>query len=252
VRQRRRSRAAGGLTGSEWLTTYSDMVTLVLCFFVMLYAFSSLDVIKFQRALISLQGALGILPGGQTLSPEPMQQTGPGPQFRMIFVPDMEQMEAVQAEIEQVLREVGMEDAVVTQIEERGLVVRFTERALFDSGRADIRPDARLVLERIAGVIGQIPNHVRVEGHTDNRPINTYRFPTNWELSTARATAVIRHFIEVHGLDPLRLSAAGYGEYRPIADNATPEGRQLNRRVDIVILFQGQSRWEPSAGGDRQ
>lgn len=232
------------------MTTYSDMVTLVLCFFVLLYTFSTLDVLKFQQALVSLQGALGILPGGQTVTAEPFQHQGSGAHQRLIFVPDVAQMEAVQLEIEQVLDEVGMADAVITRIEERGLVVRFTDSALFDSGRADIRPDSRLVLDRVSEVIGRIPNQVRIEGHTDNRPINTLRFPTNWELSTARATAVIRHFIERHGLDPERLSAAGYGEYRPIADNATPEGRQQNRRVDIVILFIGESRWEPAVGGD--
>jgi len=238
------------MTGSSWLTTYSDMVTLVLCFFVLLYTFSTLDVLKFQQALVSLQGALGILPGGRTVAEEPLQQAASGAPPRMIFVPDLAQMEAVQAEIEQVLDELGMAGSVVTRIEERGLVVRFTDSALFDSGRADIRPDSRLILDRISEVIGQIPNQVRIEGHTDSRPINTLRFPTNWELSTARATAVIRHFVEGHGLDPERLSAAGYGEYRPIADNTTPEGRQQNRRVDIVILFIGESRWEPAVGGD--
>ena len=115
-------------------------------------------------------------------------------------------------------------------------MVRLADRVLFDLGKADLRPDARRVLDALAGVLAELPNPVRVEGHTDDLPINNERFPSNWELSTARATTVVRYFIEHHGMDPRRFSAAGYGEYHPLVPNTSAANRQKNRRVDVVIM----------------
>ena len=107
---------------------------------------------------------------------------------------------------------------------------------MFDLGQADLKPEALEILDHLAEVLKQIPNPVRVEGHTDNWPINNERFPSNWELSTARATNVVRQLIEEHGLDPSSFRPRGYGEYRPLAPNDTEDNRALNRRVDIVLL----------------
>ena len=106
---------------------------------------------------------------------------------------------------------------------------------MFDSGSAQIRPEFTPILEKIAEELMKIPNDIRIEGHTDNRPIHTPMFPSNWELSAARATSVLR-FLVKKGIDPSRLSAVGYGEFRPVASNDTPEGRAKNRRVEILIL----------------
>ena len=169
---------------------------------------------------------------------------------RWVFVPDLRQMREIEERIRRVLSEGDLEGAVETRIEERGLVVRLAGRILFDSGEATLRPDGREALDRLAGVLAGLPNHLRVEAHTDERPINTDRFPSSWELSTARAAAIVRYLITEHGIAPGRLSAAGCGAYRPVASSAAAEERQLNGRVDIVILFLGASRWEPVRGGE--
>jgi len=114
-------------------------------------------------------------------------------------------------------------------------MIHLPEFLFFASGEAAIRPESRPLLDKLAGILRRIPNPVAVEGHTDNRPIHTPQFPSNWELSTYRATALVRYFIEQHRLDPARFAAAGYGEYAPVADNGDEKGRRLNRRVDIII-----------------
>jgi len=125
------------------------------------------------------------------------------------------------------------------ELDARGLLLRFKENVLFDSGKADLKPDAMKILSFLGKVLNQpefAERYMRVEGHTDNVPIRTVRFPSNWELSTGRASSVIRYYIENSQLRPDRFTASGYGEYYPVANNDTPEGRALNRRVDIVIL----------------
>jgi chemotaxis protein MotB len=154
-----------------------------------------------------------------------------------------EALEKMRAENERIKEE--FQDYVVkSEIEvyeaKKGLVISFIDRVLFDSGRAEIKSQAHSVLEKVAQIIKGYPNRpVLIEGHTDNVPIGPRlksRYQTNWELSTARAVAVLRYLIEKHNLPPEQLTAAGYGEYHPIADNESKEGRQKNRRVEIVIM----------------
>lgn len=229
-----------------WMVTYSDMVTLLLAFFVLLFSFSSVDAKKFQQVVISMRGALGVLEGSPSSSPDSLLDTSGMMEALGEHVADLQQMGQVESELRRTLDRLGLEQSVALTYEERGLVVRFMEGVLFDTGRADIRPDAVPVLEELAQTLVGLPNHIRVEGHTDNVPIRTARFPSNWELSVNRATSVIRYFLEHHeGFSPKRLSAAGYGEYRPIADNDTAPGRQQNRRVDIVVLYLSETGMEP-------
>lgn len=124
------------------------------------------------------------------------------------------------------------------ELTERGLVVTLLDRVLFDSGQAELRADGQQVLGKVAGVVQhQLPDApIAVEGHTDNEPIQHSGWPSNWELSTARATSVIHYLIDQQGMAPARLRAVGYGEHHPVADNATAAGRQRNRRVEVVIL----------------
>lgn len=150
-------------------------------------------------------------------------------------------METFQAD----LREAGLTGEVGLGVEERGIVFRFQDSVLFDVGKADLRPEAREILTKVGGLLKKVSNQIRVEGFTDNLPISTERFPSNWELSTARATTVVRFFIEELNIDPKRLEAAGYGEYHPIASNDDAAGRQKNRRVDIVLLRPSLSALEP-------
>ncbi len=125
---------------------------------------------------------------------------------------------------------------ITTRETRRGILIRLENEVLFDSGKADIKPAAIQSLDKIAEILKDIPNSIRVEGHTDNIPINTERFPSNWELSTQRALAVVSYLIEKVGIDPARLSAAGYGESRPLVANDSAAARARNRRVEILVV----------------
>ncbi|NLY56855.1 MAG: OmpA family protein, partial [Firmicutes bacterium] len=149
-------------------------------------------------------------------------------------------------DIQSFLIEEGIADMVEAVLEERGVIIRFRDSVLFDTGRADIRPDGARIIDTIATYLVRIPNHVRIEGHADNVPIRNARYPSNWELSTARATSVIRYLLTKTDISPERLSAAGYGEYRPVAPNDTPENRARNRRVDLVLLRLDLNALEPN------
>ena len=131
-------------------------------------------------------------------------------------------------------------------LQERGLVIRVSDQFFFHTGEAAIRPDVLPFLKVLGQTLQGMDNSIRIEGHTDNVPINTVQFPSNWELSTARATTIIRYFITNFQFDPQKLSAAGYGEYRPVAANDTSEGRDQNRRVDVVILNSQEKKNEPA------
>lgn len=218
---------------AQWLVTYSDMVTLLLCFFVLLMSFSTVSHDKFQAILLSLQDVFGIFERGKSVDPDEM--FGGGSYLETQRFTDLA------VSIREYVRRTQLEGRVRVGVDERGLTISFVDGVLFDLGKADLREDAKEILNSIVTMLLDIPNQICVEGHTDNLPINTERFPSNWELSTARASAVIRYFIENFDFDPMRLSAAGYGEYRPVASNDTPEGRSLNRRVDIVILRGSES-----------
>ena len=236
-RRHRRQAQSGAAGAPAWMVTYSDLVTQLLAFFVILFSISSIDVQRFQLLLSAFRGSVGVLEGGVSLERRPLVGNPP-----ISVVPTLqytqarEQMQAVFQELGRLLEEGGMDGSVQLVPEERGLVVRFADRVLFDLGRAELRPEARRVLDTVAGVLEPLPNPVRVEGHTDDLPIRNERFPSNWELSTARATTVVRYLIERHGFAPSRLSAAGYGEYHPLVPNDSEAARQRNRRVDLVVL----------------
>lgn len=233
--------ARNAVPEGTWMTTYSDTITLLLCFFVLLFSFSNLDVKKFSAMLASFQGAIGILDGGVTLTNDQNAFGGIGVMDDVI--PDFwhepedgRDAAAIYDELSQIIADERLEGDVQVSVEERGIVVRFAEKVLFDLGKADLKPEYQEVLKQFAAAILPWESPIRVEGHTDNLPINTPEFPSNWELSVRRATTVVRFLIE-QGIDPKLLSAVGYGEYQPIASNLTEEGRAQNRRVDIVLLW---------------
>jgi chemotaxis protein MotB len=152
------------------------------------------------------------------------------------------------AELRKTFADIAEGDFGVASVEvdatSRGLVLSLPEAGSFPPGRADLTPEAELVMLTIADALGRLPNLVRVEGHTDDRPINTPLFSSNWDLSTARATRVVQLLTGEGGLDPRRLSAAGYAEFRPRVPNVSPDARARNRRVDIVVLDQASARAE--------
>ena len=141
------------------------------------------------------------------------------------------------------------EHQVSVGMDERGLVITFLAEILFDSGKAKIRPDAQPILDKVTRVLQQelVKQPIGIEGHTDNDPIKHSGWKSNWELSTARATSVLHYLVDERRLEPTRVSAIGYGEYRPVASNDTPEGKQQNRRVEVVVLPQTLAKVKPSA-----
>ena len=222
---------------SSWLTTYSDLVTLLLCFFVMLFAFSNLDVKKFQGIMAYFQGSRGVLDGSN-----------------VIEIPDLRDQEEIDLEelksaLEEYATSSNLEEEITVSIDERGLIIRFMDRVLFDPGKAELKPEAREILDTVAEILQRDEfkdKAIKVEGHADTTPVSPKDgFPTNWELSTARATNVLRYLVEQRGIEGERISASGYSYYRPIAPNDTKENKAKNRRVDIVILKSSQEKYEP-------
>lgn len=235
---RKRQRDDSSPSGS-WLTTYSDMMSLLLAFFVLLFAFSSIDENKFSTVMSAFQVYLGVFSEGSglldQLDPMPLDYSDVGKRQLQELFEDLSELVAAE----------GL-TGVHLDLQERGLVVRFAEQVFFDLGEATLKPEAVAALRKLAGTLKGLPNPIRVEGHTDNLPIKTARFPSNWELSVHRATNVVRFLIEEEGFDPQKLSAAGYSEYRPIHPNDTAENRAMNRRVDIVILNVDLWDYEPN------
>lgn len=216
-----------------WMTTFGDMMTLLLVFFVLLYSFSSMDVEKFQGFISALQSQLGILQGGKTITENPNIDAGT---LGDDYAQAPQNIQQIMRELDNYIESNGLGERVNVENKRKGLVISLTGEILYEQGRADIREQGIEVLAMISDILKGIPNDIMIEGHTDNLPIRTDEFPSNWELSTARAVNVIKFLIEERDFDPARLSAAGYSEYRPVADNNTAESRAENRRVEVVVL----------------
>lgn len=239
---RRRGHGGGHSSHERWLLTYADMITLLLALFIVMFAMSSLDVKKYTVLAKVLASSFNPVTNG---SPSVLSQS----QDPLDHIGSQPIMDGGNPEYKELLKDMGAIRDRITQhngveaskgvsmsITERGLVVSLANSSFFEAGDATLRPEAYKTLRTIAGNLAFEKRNIMVEGHTDNTPIRTSRFPSNWELSTSRATTVVRTLITDFHLSPKRLSAAGYGEYYPVASNATEEGRAKNRRVDIVIL----------------
>ncbi len=228
-----------------WMSTYGDMVTLLLCFFVLLFAMSTIDVAKFQALVASAQGTPTIIEGGARDSIADLLGSGimEMPRIDTSINQSREKAKQAQEELKQMASQFKTyfaQNQQASQIEvkvaDESIIISFPDGILFDLGKAQLRPEALAVLDIVAGEIGNYPdNDVVIEGHTDNLPINTVQFPSNWDLSSARAISVGKYFINQKGIDPARISAVGRGEYQPLDTNTTPEGRARNRRVEIKV-----------------
>jgi chemotaxis protein MotB len=231
----------------RWLIPYADLVTLLFAFFTALYAVTAVDASRLSAMAEGLRAAVGTPPA----APPPLQiDSTPQPNASASEIDrgDISQArDAVLRELSDLLDTNSLE----LMEDRRGLVLAIPESNSFDTGRADLSPDAQVLMGRIAGVLSSMPNALRVEGHTDDAPIHTPQFTSNWDLSTARATRVVDFLISRGSVKPERLSAAGYSSYHPRVSNDTPQGRARNRRVDIVILNTAtRSSEEPRALAD--
>lgn len=239
--RRRRQRRAGDdpENHERWLVSYADFITLLFAFFVVMYAISSVNEGKYREMSGALGSAFGISPGD--LRPE----GAPGMGFRIQLTPEQVKAETLRRARQERMREVTrnlrqtlaplMIDGKVRMVEgAEGLTLDMDASTLFLPGEARLSLEAVRTLSEIGQVLAPSDFAIRVEGHTDNVPMSNAQFPSNWELSSARASSVVRLFI-LTNVDPRRLTAIGFADQRPLEDNATPEGRQKNRRVAIII-----------------
>lgn len=213
----------------RWLLTYADVITLMLALFIILFAMSTISRVKVQEFARSVSGgfdntsAVNQPPNGGTNADQSFNSNSSIP--------------VIEKHLQQFVQKNQLQNQVQVRTDHRGLVVTLlSDKSYYNSGSAQLRPATMLILNGIYGFLKNTTNLIRVEGNTDNVPIRTAQYPSNWDLSTARAVNVVRYLVERDGLNPTRVSAAGYGEYRPRTPNATPQERQQNRRVDIVLL----------------
>ena len=209
---------------AKWLTTFNDLMTLLMVFFVLLFSMGKTDTKQLKRFQNALQSGLGIMHAGLRTE---IAVIDPRKEFGAMH----------QGEMETHVKALDAEPGVGVVSTEDGAIITLANTIVFGTGIADITPGAFPILDRIAEIIKKTSMPVRVEGHTDNDPIHTERFPSNWELSTARAVNVVKYFASLRGISPKRLSAVGYGDSKPIFPNDSVVNKAKNRRVEIVLVM---------------
>lgn len=221
----------------RWLLTYADMITLMLALFIILFAMSTISRVKFQQFAKDVAGgfdnqwSVNQPPNGGVNGKESFNAASSVP--------------AIQKDLQRYVDTHRLQSQVQVHMDHRGLVITLlSDKSYYDSGSAVLRPETKKILDAVDSFLKKNDNLIRVEGNTDNVPIATDRYPTNWELSTARAVNVVRYLVEQDRLDPSRISAAGYGQYHPRTDNSSDEAKMQNRRVDVVLLNANLSRAE--------
>ena len=244
-RHKKHSAQADEQNSSSWLTTFNDLITLLMVFFVLLFTMSSIDVKKMGEFQYALQSGLGVLREGEQVGVDVQSQQ---PVKDMAHVnmqaegaTKARQQQSMQADIESAMGTLETVIGIRVTYTEQGARLGFEDSVFFDFGRAEIRSEGYAVLDKLAGVLKKMSYPIRVEGHTDNVPIHTQRFPSNWELSTARAVNVVKYFADAGRIGPQRLSAVGYGESKPLVANDSRQQRAKNRRVEIVLIREGQN-----------
>ena len=250
----------------RWLVSYADFITLLFAFFVVMFAASNADQKKAGQVAQAVQVAFKEMavfsPSGKVV---PLYDSGGLPTDNNSVIGNTHagfdatqlvnsakpgeggkaKLGDLKAQLDAILKNEIANGSVRLSVDSRGLTVSLTEAGFFDPGSAVVNSKALGAVDRIAVTLQPLSYGVRVEGHTDNTPIHTAQFPSNWELSTARATFLLQYLISKGNISPQRLSAVGYGEYHPIAPNNTSEGRSANRRVDVVVLGAEAEKQEP-------
>lgn len=227
-----------------WTVTFSDMMSLLLTFFILLYSMSNVDAEKFRNITSSIQN---ILSGSEGTSIIDEGEIDP---ITMDELKKIEEtlgnsesgelpggIENMYDEVKSYIGENDLDADVDVSANKRGVFVDIKGAILFESGSDQLKQSGIELLESLQELLTSIDNEIAVEGHTDNVPINNADYPTNWELSTARAVSVVRYLSEVESIEPTRLSAIGYGEHYPLLPNDSVENRAANRRVNILIVF---------------
>lgn len=248
--KRRRPRKKQNSGAPKWMVTYSDMVTLILVFFILLFSMSQIDLVKFEAISESFRNRMildffpSAVPMDNPSENSSHQESGknsnefdtPTDFPHQNDIDKDDSLGALMDDVEKFLDEEQLNSVITANRTERGVVLVLQESILFDPGQAVILESGEPFLTKIGKLLTEIPNHVKVEGHTDSTPMASYRYPSNWELSGARASSVIRFLVNEYQFDMSRFSLTGFGETRPVAPNDSRENMTKNRRVEIVIL----------------
>ena len=258
---KRRKRTSQQSGTPKWMVTFSDMITLILVFFILLFSMSQIDLAKFESITESFQSRaiLDFLPSdipsenmnqGNTIGvmdvgmeeekdkkkDEEKDEEKSEDSFSEELRKKADALERLVEQVDTFLMEEDLGDVISANRTEEGVSLVLQDSILFESAEADILDTGKPFLDEVGTLLKNIPNDVRVEGHTDTRPISNYRYPSNWELSGARAGSVVRYFIEEHQLDEARFLIGGYGDTRPVTKENNEDAWRENRRVEIVIL----------------
>jgi len=235
---------------NRWVISYADFVTMLLALFMVMFAANSMGDLKVKDVNKSIQKVFV----GKTVEQQNTNTELPTENVNVKNIDAEKNTENTatnssesildggdgildgQKVVEIIKQELDIETSVKIIRNDRGIIIRLDDTMLFDQGSAIIKPQAKATLDKISISLAKFENPILIEGHTDSMPIRNEKFPSNWELSTARATNIIKYLTETHKFPPGRLSAVGYGEYMPIAENTSPQGRAKNRRVDIIVL----------------
>ncbi|UOQ94153.1 flagellar motor protein MotB [Halobacillus shinanisalinarum] len=249
----KRRKKAENKGSPKWMTTYADMITLILVFFILLFSMSQINMVKFEAIAESFRNRMIF-----DFYPSPVENEYPTEQAKIQENGEMNNefeepadkpqnmadLEEAESNLDELLKEVTqylkanqLQDTISATRKDHGVVLVLQEQLLFETGEAAILEYGKPFLSKVGTLLNNIPNYVKVEGHTDNRPISTLKYPSNWELSGARASSVIRYLTStIEGLGQSRFSAVAYADTRPIAPNDSPKNWSKNRRVEIVII----------------
>ncbi|WMJ89514.1 flagellar motor protein MotB [Anaerocolumna sp. MB42-C2] len=252
--------------GERWLLTYSDLITLLMVFFVMLYSISNVNQKKYEALSQSLSQAFGnsgksvdgsvipkgsgILDGGTGLTSKDIKESGDSDKAQSGQENDIdasdgiskEEFARLREELYETLKDSKLKDKLRITVEDKGMVISLPNDILFDSGEADVKPEMKPILDQVAVVLNSVDSPILVEGYTDNVPVNNNQYRSNWQLSAERAANMVQYLIENYKMKPDRLAAIGYGEYKPVASNKTKEGRMKNRRISLTLLYNEEAR----------
>lgn len=248
-REIRRSKNSGA---PKWMVTYSDMVTLILVFFILLFSMSQIDLVKFEAISESFRNRMifdfypsPVPMDNPTESTSHMENGKTSNEFETpTQLPDTndedeqeeDSLSNLMADVEGYLNENDLNNVISASRTERGVVLVLQELILFEPGEADLLSSGEPFLNKVGTLLSEIPNKIKVEGHTDNHPMESYLYPSNWELSGARASSVVRYLINENDFDESRFSIVGYSDTKPLLPNTTPGNMSQNRRVEIVVL----------------
>jgi chemotaxis protein MotB len=264
--RRRKNKSEEHINLERWLVSYADFITLLFAFFVVMYSISSVNEGKYRvlSSTLNLAFDQNAVKQEKVLSKEPIPEglregkdlaQTPINEEKLPTSPDVvdvkggvihddqAQLNSVANDLDQILAPYIQDDLIKVKRDQAWIEVEMKSGLLFQSGSSNLSVEAVPMVGKLADVFKSIPNMIHVEGHTDDKPINTREFPSNWELSAARAASVV-HELMKDGVDPMRMAALAYGEYHPIADNGTEEGRYKNRRVTIILQSQSMARYK--------